>query len=63
MDLARAAPLEIDLEEELLATYPALMRRLTVVLRDASDGEDVAQAAFGNALEHRHAFSGGDVRA
>jgi len=63
MDLARAAPLEIDVEAELLAAYPALTRRLTVVLRDASEAEDVAQAAFARALEHRQRFSGGDVRA
>jgi RNA polymerase sigma-70 factor (ECF subfamily) len=63
MDLVRAAPVVIDVEAELLALYPALTRRLTVVLRDASEAEDVAQTAFARALEHRHKFSGGDVRA
>ena len=63
MDLARAAPVVFDLEAELLATYPALTRRLTLVLRDAAEAEDVAQAAFARALEQRHRFTGGDVRA
>lgn len=63
MDLVRAGPVVIDVEAELLAAYPALTRRLTVVLRDASEAEDVAQAAFARALEHRRKFSGGDVRA
>jgi RNA polymerase sigma-70 factor (ECF subfamily) len=62
MHLARAIPTAIDLEAELLAVYPALVRRLTLVLRDASEGEDVAQAAFTRALEHRRDFRGGDVR-
>jgi len=52
-----------DVDAELLAAYPALMRRLAIVLRDASEAEDVAQAAFTRALEHRHKFAGGDVRA
>lgn len=63
MNLARAVPLVIDLEAELLAAYPALVRRLTLVLRDAADAQDVAQAAFMRALEHRGAFKGGDARA
>lgn len=53
----------IDLEAELLAAYPALTRRLTLVLRDASEAEDVAQAAFARALERRERFDGGDARA
>jgi len=63
MDLARAAPVAIDLEAELLAAYPALTRRLTLVLRNSADAEDLAQTAFARALEHRAKFSGGDVRA
>jgi RNA polymerase sigma-70 factor, ECF subfamily len=63
MDLARAAPVAVDLETELLAAYPALTRRLAIVLRDATEAEDVAQAAFARALERRNGFSGGDVRA
>lgn len=63
MDLVRAGPVAIDIEAELLAAYPALTRRLAIVLRDASEAEDMAQAAFARALEHRHRFAGGDVRA
>lgn len=63
MSLARAIPLVIDLEAELLAAYPPLVRRLAIVLRDAGEAEDVAQAAFARALEHRDGFSGGDARA
>ena len=63
MSLARAVPLVIDLETELLAAYPALTRRLALVLRDASEAEDVAQAAFARALERRGRFDGGDARA
>ena len=63
MEVARAASAVSDVDAELLAAYPALMRRLTFVLRDASEAEDVAQAAFTRALEHRHKFAGGDVRA
>jgi RNA polymerase sigma-70 factor, ECF subfamily len=63
LDLARAGPVAFDLEAELLAAYPALTRRLTLVLRDTADAEDLAQAAFARALEHRAGFSGGDVRA
>ena len=63
LEVARAASAVNNVDAELLAAYPALMRRLTVVLRDASEAEDVAQAAFTRALEHRHKFAGGDVRA
>ena len=63
MNLARAVPLVIDLEAELLAAYPALVRRLTLVLRDDAEAQDVAQAAFARALEHRRGFKGGDARA
>ncbi len=63
MDLAGVAPLVTDLETELLAAYPKLTRRLAFILRDATEAEDVAQAAFARALERRHLFSGGDARA
>ena len=35
MDLARATPTVMDLKGDLLAAYPALARRLALVLRDA----------------------------
>jgi RNA polymerase sigma-70 factor (ECF subfamily) len=63
MNLARAVPLVIDLEAELLAAYPALVRRLTLVLRDGAEAQDVAQATFARALERRGDFRGGDARA
>jgi RNA polymerase sigma-70 factor (ECF subfamily) len=63
MDLVNVAPLVTDLEAELLAAYPGLARRLALVLRDAGEAEDIAQAAFTRALEHRHRFRGGDARA
>ena len=63
MDVAGVTPLAIDLEAELLAAYPSLARRLALVLRDAGEAEDVAQAAFARALEHRHRFTDGDARA
>jgi RNA polymerase sigma-70 factor (ECF subfamily) len=53
----------VDLEAELLATYPILVRRLALVLRDASTAEDVAQSAFARALERRSSFRGGSVQA
>ena len=63
MDLARTVPLEVDLDAELVAAYPLLARRLTVVLHDPDEAQDVAQAAFARALERRNTFRGGDVRA
>ncbi len=63
MDLARSVPIELDLEAELVAAYPLLARRLTLVLRDPDEARDVAQSAFARALERRHRFRGGDVRA
>jgi RNA polymerase sigma-70 factor (ECF subfamily) len=62
MDLTRVVPIEVDLEAELVAAYPLLVRRLTLVLRDGDGAQDVAQAAFARALEHRHRFHGGDAR-
>jgi RNA polymerase sigma factor (sigma-70 family) len=63
MDLARVAPAVTDLEGDLLEAYPFLVRRLALVLRDATEAEDIAQAAFTRALERRHSFGGGDARA
>jgi RNA polymerase sigma-70 factor (ECF subfamily) len=63
MDLARTVPIEFDLDAELVAAYPLLARRLTVILRDPDEAQDVAQSAFARALERRQRFHGGDVRA
>lgn len=69
MDLARAVPAAAPnasptaLEADVLAVYPALVRRLTLVLRDAVEAEDVAQSTVARALDSRARFQGGDVRA
>jgi RNA polymerase sigma-70 factor (ECF subfamily) len=63
MDIAQSIPLAFDLEAELVASYPLLARRLTIILHDADEAQDVAQAAFARALERRHRFHGGDARA
>jgi RNA polymerase sigma factor (sigma-70 family) len=63
MDLARIAPAVTDLDGDLLDAYPLLVRRLALVVRDATEAEDLAQAAYTRALEQRHRFSGGDARA
>lgn len=63
MELARVDAPTADLDAELLAAYPSLVRRLTLVLRDPSEAEDVGQAAFARAIERRARFHGGDARA
>ncbi len=63
MDIAQTVPIVADLDAELVAAYPLLGRRLTLILRDADDAQDIAQAAFARALERRHRFRGGDARA
>ena len=62
MDITHAVPIETDLEAELVSAYPLLVRRLTLVLRDGEEAQDVAQAAFARALERRRLFRGGDAR-
>lgn len=63
MDLAIETPRAISLEDELVALYPALVRRLALVLHDRTEAEDVAQSAFEKALGAQRRFVGGDVRA
>lgn len=63
MDLASSTAIASDLEAELIEAYPALTRRLALVLRDSAAAEDVAQSAFARAIERRHAFRGGNARA
>ena len=58
----QARRLSRDVEAELVELYPALARRLALVLRDPDEAADVAQAAFGRALEQRQRFAGGDLR-
>lgn len=63
MDVTQTVPLELSLEAELVAAYPLLVRRLTFVVRDGDEAQDLAQSAFERALAHRSRFYGGDVRA
>ena len=50
-------------EEAVLPFWPALVRRLTLVLDDAHAAEDVAQEAYLRAFRAWDGFGGGDVRA
>lgn len=63
MQTVHSLPFYADLERDLLDSYPALVRRLVLVLGDPHDAEDVAQAAFARALARRGQFRGGDARA
>ncbi|MEX2011759.1 MAG: sigma factor, partial [Chloroflexota bacterium] len=58
---SRAVP--ADLEATLIELYPALVRRLTMVIGDAAEAQDVAQEAFIRASRSRHRFDGRDPRA
>lgn len=50
-------------EDAILPLWPALVRRLTLVLADAQGAEDVAQEAYLRAFRAWEGFDGGDVRA
>jgi RNA polymerase sigma-70 factor (ECF subfamily) len=63
MELARAVASVRDFEAEIVALYPALTRRLALVLRDGDAAQDIAQATVARALEQQRRFSGSDVRA
>lgn len=63
MDLAASRVAAIDLDAELARFYPALVRRLTLVLANHSDAEDIAQSAIERALRSRARFHGGNVHA
>jgi RNA polymerase sigma-70 factor (ECF subfamily) len=63
MELVQARPVVIDVEAELVALYPQLARRLTLILRNEHDAEDIAQTAFEKAFNSRQHFAGRDVRA
>jgi RNA polymerase sigma-70 factor, ECF subfamily len=59
--VSRAVP--ADLEATLIELYPALVRRLTLVIGDEAEAQDVAQEAFIRASRGRHRFDGRDPRA
>lgn len=63
MELTQTVPIVAELDSELVGAYPLLARRLTLILHNSDDAQDMAQAAFTRALERRHHFRGGDVRA
>ena len=57
----RAGPLEF--EQVLGELYPALVRRLTLVVGDAEEAKDLAQTAYLRAYESWARFDGRDGRA
>ena len=56
-------PLALDYEALLAPLYPALVRRLTLVIGDAEEAKDVAQATYLRAYQSWHQFDGRDARA
>jgi RNA polymerase sigma factor (sigma-70 family) len=63
MELTREASRTEAVEAELVAAYPALLRRLAMVLRDADAAQDIAQAAIERALRAESRFTADDLRA
>lgn len=57
----RASPLEF--EQVFGDLYPALVRRLALVVGDAEEAKDLAQTTYLRAYEHMHQFDGRDARA
>ena len=57
----RASPLDID--EVFGDLYPALVRRLALVVGDAEEAKDLAQTTYLRAYQHLHQFDGRDARA
>ena len=57
------ARVALDFEATVGPLYPALVRRLTLVVRDPDEGQDLAQAAYLRAFESWDRFDGRDVRA
>jgi RNA polymerase sigma-70 factor, ECF subfamily len=63
MDLARQASRAEAVEAELIGVYPALVRRIALILRDADAAQDIAQAAMERALSAKSRFGVRDLRA
>jgi len=57
----RASP--IDFEQVFGDLYPALVRRLALVVGDAEEAKDLAQTTYLRAYQHIHQFDGRDPRA
>ena len=57
----RAEPL--DFEQVLGGLYPALVRRLALVVGDAEEAQDLAQTTYLRAFQSWHQFDGRDARA
>jgi RNA polymerase sigma-70 factor (ECF subfamily) len=57
----RAGPVEF--EQVLGELYPALVRRLTLVVGDVEEAKDLAQTTFLRASQSWHRFDGRDARA
>ena len=57
----RAQPL--DFEQVLGVLYPALVRRLALVVGDAEEAQDLAQTTYLRAFQSWHQFDGRDARA
>lgn len=57
----RAVP--ADMEATLIELYPALVRRLTLVIGEEAEAQDVAQEAFIRAIRALPRFDGRDPRA
>jgi RNA polymerase sigma-70 factor, ECF subfamily len=57
----RASPLDFD--EVFGDLYPALVRRLALVVGDAEEAKDLAQTTYLRAYQHLHQFDGRDARA
>ena len=61
--MATRALLELDFEAAAAELYPALVRRLTFLVRDPEEAKDLAQTAYLRAFEKWDTFDGRDIRA
>ena len=65
MQIATAAgrASQLDFDEVFGDLYPALVRRLALVVGDAEEAKDLAQTTYLRAYQHLHQFDGRDARA
>ena len=59
LTIEAAAPATREFEDDVLALRPRLVRRLTLVVGDRDEAEDLAQEACLRALRYRSSFDGG----